>query len=336
VADRDYYEVLGVEKDATQDDIAKAFRALATKYHPDKNPDNPEESAIKFKEVTKAYEILGNAEKRSKFDRFGGDEETLDMNGAFGDIFGRFFNQRKTAQEIKVDVVIDLESVKSGCVRTVSVQRFRKCNDCKGTGAVKTDTCDTCGGAGRRVTQQGPFTLQSMCPSCKGKGTKIVEACLVCNGTCGTKETEEIQVDIPPGIENGMHVKIPNKDGDVYVLVLVREHPFFVRYGSDLVCEIPVTYTQLALGALIDIPTIDAKATLKIPERSQSGAKLKLRGLGLPRLDTQGNGDLYAIVTLETPKTLTDEYKAALAALVELEQVQDCPRIKEFKKVYNE
>lgn len=335
MADRDYYEILGVQKDATQDDIAKAFRALATKYHPDKNPDDPEEASKKFKEITKAYEILGNAEKRAKFDRLGGDEETLDMNGAFGDIFGRFFHQnQRRSTDIKVDVLIDLESVNSGCSRSVSVQRFRKCKDCSGSGALKTESCEACGGAGRKVTLQGPFTLQSICPVCKGKGTRIVEPCPVCNGTCGQKETEEVQVDIPPGIENGMHLKIPHKDGDIYVLVLVREHPLFVRYGSDLVCEIPVTYTQLALGALVDIPTIDSKATLKIPAKSQSGAKLKLKGMGLPRLDMQGKGDLYAIVSLEVPKTLTDEYKAALEALVELEQAQNCPKIQEFKKVY--
>mgnify|MGYP006274886965 CR=1 FL=1 len=320
---KDYYQILGVEKTATSEEINKAFRRLAVKLHPDKNLDNPTEAAEKFKEINEAYDILGNSDKRAKYDRFGtNDPNELNFESAF-DIFRRGF-RRKQGQDIQVSLMVSFIESYYGCSKEVPIQIKSQCSTCSGTGGAKVETCGNCGGSGRINVQQGPFVLQTVCNVCKGSSVRILEKCDKCNGSAFVlNEREVVSIEIPAGIDNGHHIKVDSKGiggGDLYVTISIEPHEYLNRQDNDLAMILPISYGQALLGANIEIPILDKKVSLKIPAKTKNKSKFKLKSQGMPCVDMPGVfGDLYIFVEIEIPKNPSKEYLKLIEDTLEYE-----------------
>jgi molecular chaperone DnaJ len=349
---RDYYEVLGVNRDASEEDIKKAYRKLAMKYHPDRNPDNAKAEA-QFKEAKEAYEILSDADKRAAYDRFGhaGVDPSQGMGGgpgaagfggmggfsdAFGDIFGDLFGGGRPRQggmyrgaDLRYNLEIGLEEAARGTETQIRIPAMETCSTCKGSGAkpgTSPTTCATCGGQGQVRMQQGFFSIQQTCPSCHGTGKTITNPCPECQGAGRLKRYKTLAVKIPAGIDHGDRVRLAGEGehgvaggppGDLYVVVQIRPHPVFERDGADLHCEMPISFGVAALGGEIEIPTLDGQAKLKIPAETQTGQVFRLRGKGIKALRGSGYGDLLCHVTVETPVRLNEAQKTLLRELEE-------------------
>ena len=344
MAKRDYYEVLGVNRDASDDDIKKSYRKLAMKWHPDRNPDNPK-SEENFKEAKLAYEILSDAKRRAAYDQFGHagvDPSTMAGAGAgagfsgfgdvFSDIFGEIFGGAgRTGRssvfrgaDLRYNLEISLEQAAKGFETRIRIPTMAECATCKGSGAkpgTQPQTCSTCRGAGQVRVSQGPFSIQQTCPRCHGTGKMIANPCTTCSGAGRVKHQKTLQVRIPSGVDEGDRVRLTSEGepgvnggppGDLYVQVHIKPHPVFQRDHDDLHCEMPVSFSTAALGGDIDIPTLDGTARIKVPAESQSGKTFRLRGKGIKGVRSDFPGDLYCHVVVETPVNLTDRQRELL------------------------
>ncbi|WP_395405016.1 molecular chaperone DnaJ [Pseudoduganella sp. UC29_106] len=343
MAKRDFYEILGVAKNSSEDDIKKAYRKLAMKYHPDRNPDN-KEAEEKFKEVKEAYEMLTNPEKREAYDRYGHAGVDPNMGGmggggfggfgdAFGDIFGDIFGGggRRSAgpqvyrgADLRYNLEITLEQAAHGFDTTIRVPSWDKCDTCHGSGAkpgTSPTTCSTCGGHGQVRMQQGFFSIQQTCPKCHGTGKIIPEPCPSCSGAGRIKRNKTLEVKIPVGIDNGMRIRSTGNGepgtnggppGDLYVEIHIKPHPVFQREGDDLHCEMPISFAKAALGGEIEVPTLDGKVSFTVPEGTQSGKTFRLKGKGIKGVRSGYPGDLFCHVAVETPVKLNDRQKELL------------------------
>ena len=367
--ERDYYEVLGLDKHASADDIKKAYRSLAVKYHPDRNPGD-KESERKFKEAAEAYDVLGDPEKKQRYDQFGSAglkgtyrphqyEDVHDIFSAFSDIFGGgagggmfedFFGGGRGGRRgpergasLRCEIHLSLEECASGVRKTVTLRRQESCDTCHGSGAkpgTGARTCPTCGGAGAVQQMQGPFRIQTTCPRCHGAGKTIDSPCTSCGGTGHVAGRREISINIPAGIEEGSQLRVAGEGdagepgaprGDLYCLILVKEHSFFERHGDDLLIRVPITFSQAALGGESDVPTIDGKpASVKIPAGTQSGQILRLRGQGMPSVHGHGRGHLLVQVYVETPTRMTGEQTRLMRELAKTEEKDMGPERRSF------
>lgn len=338
---RDYYEVLGVARDASGDEIKKSYRRLAMKYHPDRNPDD-ESAAAAFKEAKEAYEILSDQQKRAAYDQFGhaGVEQGAGGGGfnpgdafgdVFGDIFGDIFGGGRRGQsnvfrgaDLRYELDMDLEQAVFGDTLNVELPTLQACETCDGSGAkpgTSPVTCDTCGGMGQVRRQQGFFSVQQTCPVCRGTGQKIEDPCPDCNGRGRIQRNKKLAVKVPPGVDNGDRIRLGGEGeagqnggppGDLYVDIRVRRHPIFERDGADLSCNVPISFVTAALGGGVKVPTLDGEVSLKVPEGTQSGKVFRVRGKGVKPVRSQSIGDLYCRVEVETPVKLSAEQKELL------------------------
>ncbi len=346
---RDYYEVLGVAKGASDDELKKAYRTLAKKYHPDMNPDN-KEAEEKFKELNEAYGVLSDPDKRAKYDQYGfaGVDPNFGAGGAgggfgdfdFGDIFSSFFgggmggsranreSMRQRGEDVRVRVTLTFLEAAFGVKKSISYNRIEKCTDCAGSGAKKgtrPETCAACHGTGEVMTQQRtPFGIMQssrVCDKCRGTGKIIKEPCSSCRGTGAVRVTKKLDVSIPAGIDDGQRVVLRGQGnegkngggpGDLIIFVAVQEHEIFDRDGNNVYCEIPLDFAQATLGAEIDIPTLEGKMQYTIPEGTQSGTLFTVSGKGIPRVNGRGRGDLRFRVNVEVPKNLNSKQKELL------------------------
>ena len=335
---RDYYEVLGVDSSASDQEVKKAFRRIAMKYHPDRNPDD-QKADEKFKEAQEAYEILGDADKKAAYDRFG--HAGLDQNGGgqggagfsdvFGDVFGDIFggggrgrSGPARGSDLRYDLQLDLEDAVKGKTVQIDVPTMVSCEVCDGSGARKGSapvTCDTCGGSGQVRMSQGFFSVQQTCPKCGGRGKMISDPCGSCHGQGVKEERKTLSVKIPPGVDTGDRIRLSGKGeagphggptGDLYVQMHVRKHDIFVRDGSNLHCEVPISFAQSALGGELEVPTLSGKVKLKIPSETQSGKLFRLRGKGVAPVRGGAQGDLLCRVVVETPVNLSAEQRELL------------------------
>ena len=349
---RDYYDVLGVAKSASDDEIKKAHRKLAKKYHPDLNRDNPE-AAEKFKELNEAYEVLSDKDKRARYDQFGfagvdpnygagqgggfsGGFGGFDM-GDLGDIFGSFFgggssrsrrNAPQRGETIQQRVMLSFEEAAFGCEKEITINRTERCEECEGTGAEKgssAETCSNCHGSGvvtqTQRTPLGMFQTQAACPNCRGTGKIIRKPCKKCSGTGKTRNSRTLKVKIPAGIDDGQSIQLRGQgnagsnggpSGDIIVTIGIRPHPIFTRDGNNVICEIPISFPQAALGDTLQVPTIDGKVEYTIPEGTQTGTVFRLRGKGIQNVNGRGRGDQYVRVNIEVPTRLTEHQKKLL------------------------
>ncbi|WP_137174625.1 molecular chaperone DnaJ [Massilia sp. HP4] len=347
MAKRDFYEILGVAKGASEDEIKKSYRKLAMKYHPDRNPDN-KEAEEKFKEVKEAYEMLTNPEKREAYDRYGhaGVDPNSGMGGgfgggaggfgdAFGDIFGDIFGggrggrggggpQVYRGADLRYNLEITLEQAAHGFDTTIRVPSWDKCDTCHGSGAkagTQPVTCTTCAGHGQVRMQQGFFSIQQTCPKCHGSGKIIPEPCAACGGAGRIKRNKTLEVKIPAGIDNGMRIRSSGNGepgtnggppGDLYVEIHIKQHAVFQREGDDLHCEMPISFSKAALGGEIEVPTLTGKVSFTVPEGTQTGKTFRLKGKGIKNVRSGYTGDLFCHVAVETPVKLTDKQKDLL------------------------
>ena len=347
MAKRDYYDVLGVSRTASADEIKKSYRRLAMKHHPDRNKDDTSAEG-KFKEDKEAYEVLSNADKRSTYDRFGHDGFNAQPGGGqgfgaegfgdiFGDVFGDIFGgggRQRGAQvfrgaDLGYELRLDLEKAVRGDSVTIEVPTQVACETCDGSGAKKgTDpvTCGTCGGAGQVRMQQGFFSIQQTCPACKGAGTTIGDPCNDCHGRGRIRKTKTLAVKVPAGVDDGDRIRLSGvgeagrsggPPGDLYVEIRVNPHKLFSRDGGDLACEVPISIGTATLGGEVELPTLDGNVSLKVPAGTQSGKTFRLRGKGVVTVRDARTGDLFAKVLVETPVNLTSEQKDLLNKLEE-------------------
>ncbi len=350
MAKRDYYDVLGVPKNSSEEELKKAYRKLAMKFHPDRNPDN-KESEEKFKEAKEAYEVLTDPAKREAYDRFGhaGVDAAAGAGGGpggnyggfadvFGDIFGDIFGGAAGARagggrnvyrgaDLRYSMEVSLEQAANGHTTEIRVPSWETCEACKGSGAkpgTKPKTCTTCGGQGNVRIQQGFFSIQQTCPTCHGTGKVIPDPCTSCEGIGRVKRNKTLEVKIPAGIDDGMRIRSAGNGepgvnggppGDLYVEIHVKPHTVFQRDADDLHCEVPVSFTTAALGGTVRIPTLAGRAEIELPEGTQSGKKFRLRGKGIKGVRSSYPGDLYAHILVETPVRLTDKQKQLLKDL---------------------
>lgn len=347
---RDYYEILGVEKNAGDTEIKRAYRSLAVKYHPDKNPDDPA-AEEKFKEAAEAYSVLSDAQKRAAYDRFGHQgvggagagfdpgfsniEDIFDIFG-FGDMFGgRGGGRRSTVKrgsDLRYDLEITLEDAAQGVDEKLRIPRLENCDDCDGSGAesgTHAESCVSCGGSGQTRYQQGFFSVMRTCPNCAGKGSVIKSPCRSCRGHGRVEREKTIEVKIPAGVETGSRLRLTGEgeagvgggpSGDLYVVIHVKEHERFERQGTDLYTAVPVTFAQAALGAEVTVPTLFSEDTIKVPAGTQSGTVFRVKDQGMPNLGGRGKGDLFVAATLVTPRNLTKEQRKLLEQLAEVEE----------------
>ncbi len=344
MAKRDYYEILGVERSADEREIKKAYKRLAMKFHPDRNPDNPE-SEEKFKEAKEAYEILSDPQKRAAYDKFGhagvdpnqagpgGFGGGADFGDVFGDIFGDIFGGGRRSQraargsDLRYNMELTLEEAVRGVSKEIKVPTLVECDECHGSGArtgTSAQTCPTCHGSGQVQMRQGFFAVTQACPHCHGKGKIITDPCRKCHGDGRVQKTKTLSVKIPAGVDTGDRIRLAGEGeagefgapaGDLYVQVHVKEHPIFVRDGNNLYCEIPISFTTAALGGEVAVPTLDGRVMLKIPVETQTGRMFRLRGKGVRSLRSGAEGDLLCKAVVETPVKLSDEQKELLKQL---------------------
>ena len=367
MAKRDYYQTLGVNRDAADDEIKKAYRKLAMKYHPDRNPDG-KETGEQFKEAKEAYEILSDAKKRAAYDQFGhaGVEQGAGMGGAggagfggfadaFGDIFGDLFggarggargaNGAYRGADLRYTLEIALEDAARGTEAKIRIPTTEPCETCHGSGAkpgTKPITCTTCAGHGQVRMSQGFFSVQQTCPECHGTGKLIPDPCKTCNGVGQVKKQKTLSVKIPQGVDTDDRIRLAGEGepganggpaGDLYVVMSLKPHPVFQRAAADLHCEMPISFTTAALGGSVDIPTLDGKAQIKIPAETQSGQTFRLKNKGIKPVRGHTPGDLYCHVAIETPIHLTSRQKELLREFDEISQenaARQNPRAKSF------
>ena len=338
---RDYYEVLGVDKGAADSDIKKAYRRVAMKYHPDRNPDDPD-ADHKFKEATEAYDILMDREKREAYDRFGHAGVDSSMGGGgfgggnfsdiFGDVFGDIFGGGgrggrggpQRGSDLRYTLDISLEDAVRGTTVEIKVPSLSTCEKCDGSGARKGSsptTCGTCGGMGQVRMQQGFFQVQQTCPTCRGRGKTITDPCNACHGQGRVEKTRKLSVKVPPGVDTGDRIRLSGEGeagpeggppGDLFVQMSVRQHNIFERDGKNLYCEVPITFVTAALGGELEVPTLDGRVKLKIPAETQTGKLFRLRGKGVKPVRGGSVGDLLCRAVVETPVHLNKEQKALL------------------------
>lgn len=351
MAKRDYYEVLGVSKNATAEEIKKAYRKLARQHHPDANPNNKEEAEAKFKEISEAYVVLSDPEKRAGYDRFGhagadgqgfGGFEGFGDFGGLGDIFEMFFGggggRRRGGPErgndIRADLELNLKEAAFGLEREIKVPRTETCGTCGGNGSApgsKPKTCLACAGSGQvQFAQSTPFgrIVQSRtCDRCRGTGQIVEKPCPTCRGEGHLRKTRSIKVKVPPGVDNGSRLRLSGEgeagvkggpNGDLYVYIHVKPHRVFKREGDDLICELPLSFTQAALGDELEVPTLEGNEKLKIPEATQSGTVFRIRGKGVPHVNGYGRGDQHVVVKVVTPNKLTEKQKELLREFAQL------------------
>ncbi|MEW6171832.1 MAG: molecular chaperone DnaJ [Bacillota bacterium] len=368
MAKRDYYEVLGVSRNATQDEIKKVYRKLARQHHPDANPDNKEKAAEKFREITEAYAVLSDAEKRAQYDRFGhaGPQgqgfgfdfgninfEDLGFDFGFGDLFDALFGgggrRRRGPQrgvDLETEVELPFREAVFGTERELNVPRTEKCDNCGGSGAApgtNVEQCKNCNGSGQvsysRSTAFGQFIQTTTCDRCRGTGRFISSPCSVCRGSGNVRRTRKVTVKIPAGVDDGMRLRLRGEGepgtlggpaGDLYVYLKVRRDPVFQRDGQNVICEVPVSFTQAALGAEIEVPTLDGTTHIKVAEGTQSGTVLRLRGKGVPGTGGYGRGDQLIKVKVVTPTRLNEKQKELLRELAKL-SVEESPRTEKDK-----
>jgi molecular chaperone DnaJ len=339
---RDYYEVLGVDKNTDDKDIKKAYRRVAMKYHPDRNPDDPD-ADHKFKEATEAYDVLMDAEKRAAYDRFGHAGVDPSMGGGgfggggnfsdiFGDVFGDIFGGGggrgrggpQRGSDLRYTLDITLEDAVKGTTVEIRVPSLSACEKCDGSGAKKGSspvTCGTCGGAGQVRMQQGLFQVQQTCPTCRGRGKTITDPCNACHGQGRVEKTRTLSVKVPPGVDTGDRIRLSGEGeagpdggppGDLFVQMSVRQHNIFERDGKNLYCEVPITFVAAALGGELEVPTLDGRVKLKIPAETQTGKLFRLRGKGVKPVRGGTVGDLLCRAVVETPVKLNKQQKALL------------------------
>lgn len=359
---RDYYEVLEVTRTATSEEIKRAYKKLALKNHPDRNPGD-EEAVVRFKECAEAYEVLSDTEKRRRYDQFGhagvnggagrggfgGGQDINDIFDAFGDLFGfggtRGRGRRGGPQrggDLQTSVVLSLKEAALGCKKTVQLHRHKGCQTCGGSGAEpgsRPETCQYCGGHGQVVQAQGFFRVQTTCPACRGQGEVVRNKCDDCQGSGLIGEVVSLTVNIPAGIDNGQSLCLrgegepgPNggPNGDLYVEVTVEEHSIFQREGPHLICRIPVSYSQAALGATLEIPLIVGTDQLKIPAGTQPGQVFRIKGKGMPDPRGRAAGDLHVEIQVVVPRKVSDEHEKLLRKLAEFEKVEVDPHQKSW------
>jgi molecular chaperone DnaJ len=365
MAKRDYYEVLGVGKEASDEEIKKAYRKLAIKFHPDKNPGNKvaEES---FKELGEAYEALSDPQKRAAYDQYGhaafdarqraraagGFHDPFDIfrevfGGGGGSIFDNIFGAQdpsgpQRGDDLRYNLEITLEEAALGCEKELSVTKLDKCETCDGSGAEagsKLRTCTTCGGRGQVLTSRGIFSIAQTCPHCKGQGRLLDKPCKACHGEGKRPRTSKIPLRIPAGVEGGTRLRSQGNGeagfrggpaGDLYVFLSVKHHEIFARDGDDLLCEIPVSFVQAALGSEIEVPTLEGRATIKIPPGTQPGTLLRIKGRGIKNLQGYGQGDLRVRIQVEVPSHLNSVQKAKLTEFAALCDGKEAPLAQGF------
>jgi len=356
---RDYYEVLGVAKSATEDELKKAYRKVAKKYHPDMNPGD-KEAEEKFKEAQEAYDVLSNSEKRQRYDQFGHAGVDPSAGGGYnpygagfggagfdmGDIFESFFgggfggggstrrrNAPQKGRDLRYQIELDFLDAVFGISREINITRSERCETCGGSGAKKGTspvTCSTCGGSGTVRVQQNTgfmsFATTRPCTACNGTGKIIKEPCADCRGSGSVRKSRKINVKIPAGIDDGQTISLRGEgengvnggpNGDLYITVRVKAHPIFERHDNDILCEVPITFTQAALGATIKVPTVDGEETLDIPEGTATGAVFTLKGKGVPQINRRGRGNAYIKVTVDVPRGLNSKQKDLLRQFAE-------------------
>ena len=349
MAEKDLYNILGVAKTASQDDIKKAFRKLAMKYHPDRNPDNREEAEAKFKEAKAAYDILSDEQKRAPYDRYG--YEAASGNGAgggfggfgaggfnadvFGDIFGDIFGggrnrggarqQQARGHDLAYELDLSLEEAVNGGEKRIRIPTYVRCKTCSGSGATEKSVkrnCPGCGGTGQVRMQQGFFSIAQACPQCGGKGQIIENPCTDCHGDGRVKQQKTLNVNIPAGVDNGDRIRLSGEGeagergapaGDLYVEIHVRKHPIFAREGDNLHCAMPISFVTAALGGDLEVPTLGGRVMLTVPPETQTGKTFRLKGKGVKSVRSRTTGDLYCTVNIETPVNLSKAQKDILA-----------------------
>ena len=349
---RDFYEVLEVEKNASEAELKKAYRKLAMKFHPDRNQGNKEAEA-QFKEVNEAYEVLSDKQKRAAYDQFGhaglnqggfgaggfSGSEYGDVGDVFGDIFDNFFTGGRSRQgqtgprrgaDLRYNLKISFKDAAFGVEKQIRVPRLETCGKCKGSGAkpgTSPQSCPLCKGSGQIRQSQGFFTLSRTCHQCHGNGQIISNPCATCHGQGKVNKVRKISVKIPAGVDDGSRLKIVNEGeagdkggpaGDLYVVIFVEPDKYFERRGSDVLCEVPITFAQAALGTEIEVKTLDGKAKMKIPAGTQTHTLFRLRNKGIPHLHGPGKGDLHIMITVETPTKLNDKQRNLLKEFAEL------------------
>lgn len=365
---RDYYEVLGVSRTASDQEIKSAYRKLALQHHPDRNPDNPEAAGEKFKEVTEAYTVLADADKRANYDRFGHAgvngfgasgfdpsifqdftdfSDILSSLFGMGDVFGGGGRRRSWSQrgaDLRDDLTLEFEEAVFGAEKRVQVRRHEPCELCGGSGVTPGKspvTCRTCGGRGQVRYQQGFFAIARTCSTCQGRGTVVTDPCTKCKGEGRQLRERTIEVKVPAGVEDGTRIRFSGQGeagvhggtpGDLYVVLHVKEHAFFEREGNDLHCTVPISFSQAALGTEIEIPTLEGPHTLRIPEATQSGTAFRVRNRGVPVLNGRGKGDLYVTVKLQTPSKLNKRQRELLEELAAIDGVENKPERRHLLK----
>jgi molecular chaperone DnaJ len=363
MSQRDHYEVLGVSRGASQEEIKAAFRKLAAQHHPDKNPGD-DEAAVRFKEINAAYQVLGDPNRRMMYDRFGHraeepgspfgaggpfaggvvDFSEMHFDGILGDLLGVFGVGRGDKGDIKRDLEITFEEAAFGCTKEMRYDRIVACNECRATGSAPGSTpekCDACGGRGRVRFQQGlfPIAVERTCSRCRGTGRIVLNPCKSCRGSGLVTAQSTLEVTIPPGVDNGATKVVtgagnrsrPDRAaGELEINIRVKPHAFFRRSGDDVVCTVPITFVQAALGGEIPVPTLDGKGKLRVPAGTQPGSVLRIKGKGVPRRAGLGRGDQLVEVTIEVPTKLTDKQRRLLEQLAQElgEEVQ--PQTKTF------
>ncbi|HSG71229.1 MAG TPA: molecular chaperone DnaJ [Planctomycetaceae bacterium] len=360
---RCYYEVLSVSRSATEVEIKKSYKKLAVANHPDRNPDDPE-AAERFKEAAEAYEVLSDPGKRQIYDQYGheglkgssraGGRDPFDIFNSFGDlgdILGGLFGGARTQRsgprgrrgnDVRTKVTLTLNEVATGCKKDIQLSRNEHCSTCKGTGAkpgTSPETCDYCDGQGAVLKSQGFFRMQTTCPACRGEGKIVRQKCEDCRGSGFERQKIEETVTIPAGVDDGVQLCVQGEGepgtpgaprGDLYVEIHVKKHPMFERHDNHLICHVPISYTQAALGAEIEIPLLDGKELLTIPPGTQPGEMFKLKQKGLPALRSGRLGDLHVEIKLEVPTKLDEEEEQLLRQLAEIEKTTVSPHRKSF------
>lgn len=361
VTKEDFYEVLGVSREASEQELKTSYRRLAMQYHPDRNPNNPE-AEERFKACSEAYQVLSDPEKRSAYDRyghaafqnggsgagspFGGAGFQGDLGDIFGDLFGEMFNMGgsgrrasrvQRGRDLRYDMDLEFEEAVFGVEREIEIRRLEACEECRGTGSAKGKapaTCTQCGGRGQVRFQQGFFSVAKTCGRCNGTGTTISDPCMACRGEGLQAKKHTIMVKVPAGVEQATRIRYQGEgeagrfggpSGDLYVVLSVKAHRFFEREGDDLHCVLPISFPQAALGAELQLETLEGAATIKIPEGTQSGRQFKLRGKGVPHLNSRGKGDLIVEVRVTTPSKLNKEQRDLLKQLSETMTVENTP-----------